>query len=100
MEFDEQKAIDYIRQQLPANSAEEFDDDEILNVIDIMYDYYEENGMCDINADDSDEAELDVDDLMDYVKKVIAKDKNSPLKISDVETIVNAELDYEDSLFE
>lgn len=97
MEFDEQAAIDFIRTKLPADSRQQFDDDEILNVIDIIWDYYEENGYLDIEVVDDDDV-LNTDDLLAYVKKVIAKDSNSPLTVKDVETIVEAELEYEDSL--
>lgn len=98
MQYDEQAAIDYIRTQLPATSRNEFDDDEILNVIDMIWDYYEDNGFLDMNMDDDGPDELDTADLLTYVKKMVAKDRNSPLTIDDVEKIVKAELDYEDSI--
>lgn len=98
MEYDEQKAIDYIRTKLPAKSREQYDDDEILNVIDIVWDYYEDNGFLSMDMDDDGPDELDMADLKKYVKKVIAKDRNSPLTTEDVERIVEAEVDYEDSI--
>lgn len=97
-DYDEQAAIDFIRTKLPANSREEYDDDEILNVIDIIWDYYEENGFLDLDLDDDGPDELSEDDLLAYVKKLIAKDPESPLSVHDVEMIVKAELDYEDSI--
>ncbi len=97
MDFDEQAAIDFIRTKLPANSREQFDDDEILNVIDIIWDYYEDNGFLEMELEDGPD-ELDVEDLKKYVKKMIAKDQASPLTFDDVDRIVDAELDYEDSL--
>lgn len=97
MDFDEQAAIDFIRTKLPANSREQFDDDEILNVIDIIWDYYEDNGFLSLDLDAGPD-ELDVEDLKKYVKKMIAKDQASPLTFADVDRIVDAELDYEDSL--
>ncbi|MCC8119558.1 MAG: hypothetical protein LIP09_12540 [Bacteroidales bacterium] len=99
MEFDEQAAIDYIRTKLPANSREQFDDDEILNVIDIIWDYYEDNGFLSMELEDGPD-ELDMEDLKKYVKKMIAKDRNSPLTFDDVDRIVDAEVDYEESIEE
>lgn len=99
MEFDEQSAIDYIRTKLPANSREQFDDDEILNVIDIIWDYYEDNGFLSMELEDGLD-ELDMEDLKKYVKKMIAKDRNSPLTFDDVDRIVDAEVDYEESIEE
>lgn len=98
MEYDELAAIKFIRNRLSAESNANYDDDEILNVIDIMWDYYEDNGFMNIDLDEDGPDELDVEDLMKYVKKMIAKDKNSPLTIADAEKIVEAELDYEDSI--
>lgn len=97
IEFDEQKAIDFIAARLPQSASK--DGDEILNIIDIIFDYYDENGLCDIDVDD-DDAELDIDDLMAYVKKMAAKDRDCPFSVQEIEAIVNAELDFEDSLMQ
>lgn len=97
MEYDEQAAIDYIRAKVPALDAANYDDDEILNVIDMIFDYYEDNGFLDLNLDDGPD-ELDTADLLAYVKKMVAKDPESPFSIDEVEKVVLAELDYEDSL--
>ena len=59
MEFDETKAIEFIKSRLPEN-APNYDDDEILNIIDMIFDYYEDNGLLDINADDEGE---DIDNI-------------------------------------
>ena len=49
MEFDENKAVEFINSRL---EGKKYPADEILNVIDMMYDYYEQNGMLDPdNAD-------------------------------------------------
>ena len=40
LEFNEDKAIKYIKSKLPMGV--EYDDDDILNVIDIIFDYYED----------------------------------------------------------
>ncbi|MDE7376775.1 MAG: hypothetical protein K2N16_07985 [Muribaculaceae bacterium] len=98
MEYDEEAAIAYVRQQLPEGSCERFDDDEILNVIDTVWDYYDENGFLDLDLDDDGPDELDEADLLVYVKKMMAKDRRSPLTTEDIEAIVKAELDYEDSI--
>lgn len=96
MEFDEQKAIEYINNRLQNEYSIKYDDDEILNVIDMIFDYYEDNGMLDINCDDDDE---DIDrQLIEYVAKMLKKDPYSQIKQEHIETIVGAELDYEASI--
>lgn len=97
MDYDETKAIKYIRTKLSPESNSEYDDDEILNVIDMIWDYYEDNGFCSMDFENGPD-ELDTEDLLKYVKKIIAKDSMSPLKFDDVDIIVNAELEFEDML--
>lgn len=97
MEFDEDKAIEYIRQQLSDEIMDLFDDDEILNVIDIIWDYYEDNGLLDIDMDDDEEDE-GCDAIVNHVISMLKKDKDAKIRIEHVEDIVKAELDYEKSL--
>jgi hypothetical protein len=97
MDFDEQNAIDYIREQLPEDYRDKYNDDEILNVIDIIYDYYDEAGLLDIDLSDDDD-DVDVEELLKYVTKMLRKDKLSPIAEDHIKPIVLAELDYEQTL--
>lgn len=47
--FDEDNAIAFIRAQIGNEISSLYDDDEILNVIDIIWDFYESNGMLEID---------------------------------------------------
>ena len=96
--FDEENAVKFIRNELSAVANEKYDDDDILCVIDIIWDYYENKGLLSLNADTTDEEVLDIDDLTEYVKKEIKKDNELVMDPKDIETIVKAELDYEESL--
>jgi len=95
--FDENDAIKYIRKALsPEVSALYDDDDEFLNVIDMVWDFYELNGMLDIDDEDDDPDEVTLRaDIVDYVKKTIRKDKGAHIRPQDIEGIVGAILDYE-----
>lgn len=99
MEYNEDDAVKFIRARLPKDSVSRFDDDEILNVIDIIFDYYDDNGFLDLSIEDGPD-ELDVEDLLRYVKRMVSKDSASPLTMDETEAIVKAELDYEDSIAE
>jgi len=94
MEFNEDDAINYILSQLGPDYAGT-DEDEILNIIDIIWDYYDENHLLDLDNDD----DLDADDLIAHVKKVTAKDRGCPFSADEVERIVRAELEFEDQMF-
>lgn len=95
MEFDETEAIKYILDN--AETSRKYDDDQILNVIDIIWDYYEDNGFLDISLDD-DDTEVDTESLIGHTAKMLRKDKGSCIAKEDVAPIVLAELAYESTL--
>lgn len=94
MEYDENDAIDFIINKLGQEIAE----DEILNIIDIIWDYYEDNGCLDISIDDLGNEEIQSGDLITHVIKVITKDKSSILDKDIISKIVEAEVEYEKSI--
>ena len=96
--FDEDEAIKFIRQALQQDKSDEISDDEILYIIDCIWDWYEKNGYLEINADVTDEEELHVDDLTAYVVKELRRAKELNVSAEDAETIVKAELQYEESI--
>ena len=95
MEFDESKAIEYIQNKIGVT----IDEDEILNIIDIIWDYYEDNGFLDLSIDSCDE-NIDNKLLIKHVQLVIKKDKWSKISEDLVAQIVPAELEYEETLDE
>ena len=95
-EFNEDKAVEYMQQHGGASKI--YDADQLLNLIDIIWDYYEDNGL--LSADVDDYNELDPDALIAYARKLLAKDKGNEIAPADVEGLVRAELDYEASLEE
>lgn len=99
MEFDEDKAIAFIKNHLAEAGCKDYDYDDILNVIDIIWDYYDEAGLTafDINDDDTDEAD-DIATITAHVKKMLAKDSGNLIDPDDVDEIVTAEIEYENSL--
>lgn len=98
--FDEDKAVDFILKEIAEKTKNEkkYKADDILEVIDIIWDYYEDNGFLDIDMSlDEEEGDDDVDTqkLIDHVVKMLRKDKSTNVLIEDVPAIVKAELDYE-----
>lgn len=91
--YDEKEAVDYIKAHVGIPGLNE---DTILEVIDAIYDFYDENGDLDLDFDDNDD-DLDSSDeadaIISYVSTVIDNvDKNTIVQI------VEAEIDYETSL--
>lgn len=93
--FEEKDALAYMRTTLGSEIADLYSDDDLLNVVDAIWDYYEENGLLDLDVDDDDEP-IPVDELYDYVKRMMRKDKGCIIKPEHIETIVDAELAYEE----
>lgn len=94
MEFDEIKAIEYIKSKLPVD-APNYEDDDILNIIDIIFDYYEDNYLLNIDIDADDD---NIDKIILHVTKMLAKDPYSKVENQHIGLIVSAELEYEESL--
>ena len=98
MEFDEQKAVDAINARLTAAGRSPYETDEVLNVIDMIWDFYEENGLLDIDSDPEEDPDDIEQDVIDYVKRMLRKDKAADVNPEDVEIMVQAEMAYEDSI--
>lgn len=96
-EFDEKDAIKAMRATISDENSALYDDDELLNVIDIIWDWYDDQGLLDIDAEADDE-DVNTDALIKHVGKMLAKDSDSPIKREDIEPLVSAELRYEQSL--
>ncbi len=97
MEYDETKAIEFINTQLSKAGRNTYPEDEIINVIDMIWDYYEENGLLEIDDSDDDDFATE-EEICDYVKRMIKKDKAAQIKDEDIALIVKAEIDYESTL--
>lgn len=94
--YDETQAIKHINKSLTDAFGVTYPSDELLNVIDIIWDYYDDNDLLDLDIDN--EAELDVDSLRAKVRAMLAKDRQSPINPEHIDTIIDAELEYEDQV--
>ena len=91
--YDENDALKFIKSKVPADW--QYDNDDVLLLIDAMFDYFEMN-----DEDFDEENEKDLLALTEYVKKTLKRDKENTIKPEYVETMVKAELEYEQTLDE
>ena len=98
MKFDEDDAVNFIRETLPKSVSEKYSDDEILYVIDTIWDWYEKNGYLSLDTEVTDDGLLDDEQLVAYVRKEIRNDKEIMMDPDDVGLIVKGELQYEESI--
>ncbi len=98
-EFNENEALEAMRAALEPGKAAKYTDDDLLEVLDLIFDHYEENGDLEPDGDDSDvDDEAEVAATVAYVTRYIKKDKASKIDPSDVPALVRGEYGYELSL--
>lgn len=99
-EFDEYEAIKVMREALPEETQSLYDDDQLLNLIDIIWDFYEQNGMLDIDLEDDSADDDMLTELIDYAQRMIKKDRRATISLEHIPALVEAEIRYEDSILD
>jgi hypothetical protein len=95
MEYDEDAAILFIRNQLPQEMKEKFSDDDLTYIIDLIYEFYDSKGFL---SDEEKSVEVDLDELTAFVVKNAKKDKVGNFSDEEVQFIVDAEIAYCETL--
>lgn len=101
MEFDDQKAIEFILSRLPADVSARYDDDMIQYFLDTLFDFYEDNGMLDIDFGDDDLEEAEARErqqTIDGLVKILSRDKFYDFRAADIPLLLDAETAYEQTL--
>ena len=96
LEYDEEDSLKFIQEHLPEELKDEFTDDEINYIVDLVYEFYEEKGFLD-ESDDS-EIEIDEDELLEYIFENAREDSIREYTDEQIEAIVAGELAYCDTL--
>lgn len=96
-EYDEDDSVKFIRESLPEEMRNEFSDDDINYIVDLIYEFYEEKGF--LEEDNNDEfVEFDEDELIEYVAKNVKKDDIRKYTDEQILKIVEGEMAYCESL--
>lgn len=90
--FDESEAIQFILDFIPEEDRGELTDDDIQYVLDVIDEFYEQEGFYDEETEVADEALIDEEKMFEFVKKAIKKDN---MNISDVQLQLIIESEYE-----
>jgi hypothetical protein len=96
LEYDEDESLKFIQKHLPEDMQDEFTDDEINYIVDLVYEFYEEKGFLD-ESDESD-IEIDEDELLEYIFENAREDGIREYTDEQIEAIVAGELAYCDTL--
>jgi hypothetical protein len=93
--YDEDEAVKFILDYIPAEAKERINDEKVEYVLDVVYDYYDENGL--IDEDSTEEASIDEEEMFKYILKCSKKDKIQ-LSEDDIQVILDGEFEYGKSL--
>ena len=97
-EFDENDAISFIRSYVPEAIKNKYSDDDILLLIDTMFDYFEKGDEDEVLYDDDVVDEYNINEIVNYVKKNLRKDPDNQIEVDDIKYLVQGELEYEKKL--
>ena len=93
--YDEDDAVKFILNYIPAENKGKINVDHVEYVLDVVYDYYDENGL--IDEDSTEEASIDEEDMFKFILKCSKKDKMK-LSEDDIQLILDGEFEYGKSL--
>ncbi len=93
--YDEDEAVKYILENLPEGYSGKLQDTQVEYVLDVIYDYYDEQGLVD--EDTAEEASIDEEDMFKYIRKCAKKDKMD-MSDEDIQVILDGEFAYGQSL--
>ncbi|MBQ7686141.1 MAG: hypothetical protein IJT28_02770 [Bacteroidaceae bacterium] len=85
--------VAYILNELPQDLKEKFTEDDIYYLIDLMLEYFSE-----AEADAEGYVDIDVDEVAKHLVEQAKKDKVGDFKAEDVFFVVQAELNYNETL--
>lgn len=100
LKYDEKEVLAYIRKALPEDKEDLYTDSQIMEIIDIIYEWYDRKGYLDLDLSTIDEEEADISELTEYVKSRLKSADLLMMDTNDIDIIVKAEVDYEESIAE
>jgi hypothetical protein len=97
-DLDDEKTVEFIRNYLPQELKEKFTDDDLYYILDVIADFYFSSGLLDAKPDEDGYVEIDTEKIVDYIVKEAKKDKIGDWLPEDIELVVQAEMEYGNSL--
>lgn len=97
-DIDDQKTVEFIKNSLPQELKEKYDDDTLYYILDVINDYFTTSGVLDQEPDKDGFIDIDNDKIVEYIIKEAKHDKIGSFPADEIILIVQAEADYVDSL--
>lgn len=94
--YDEDEAINFIRESVDKAINERYSDDDIQEIIDAIWDYYDAQGTTSLNNIEDDEEEYpEPETVAKNILKVLSKNGPKAINLDDLTLIVKGEIGYE-----
>ncbi len=93
--YDDVEAVKFIFQNLPADLKETITEEKIEYVLDVIYEFYDEQGL--IEEDTAEEAFIDEEDMFVYLKKCTKEDAMN-ISEEEISHILEGEYEYGKSI--
>ena len=100
-EYDENEAITFMRRELPEEANKRYSDDDLVDILDAIWDYYdsvEATSLNDIPDDDDEDPRLQADAIAGGIFRILSKHGPEAINLPDLTLIVKGELAYEEDL--
>lgn len=100
MTFDENAVTDFIASRLKEAGRNAYSHDQLINIVDMIWDFYDTRGLLDPDAEEEPERSDIEPEIVSYAATLLKRDKKAGIDPADLPVIVAAELDYEDTLLD
>ncbi len=97
-ELDDEKTIAFIKSYLPQELKDRFTDDDFYYFLDLMDEYYTSSGVLEEQPDEDGYIDIDLDKVVDYIIKEAKKDGQGEFEHDEILFVVQAEMEYGESL--
>lgn len=91
---DDEATIEFIRNYLPQELKEKFDDDKLYYFLDLMDEYYAESGILDAEPDEEGYVDIDLEEVAAYIVQEAQKDEMGEYDPEEILFIVQGEMEY------
>lgn len=97
-DLDDEKTVAFIRERLPQELKEKFDDDTLYYFLDVINDYFATSGILDKEPDKDGFIDIDNEAIASYIVKEAKRDGIGSFDADEIILVVEAEAEYVDGL--
>lgn len=94
---DDVKTVEFIKNYLPQDLQEKFSDDELYYFIDVIAEYYSQDGILD-GQDEDGFVDIDLEEVAAFIAKKAKEEGFGDYSAEDLYFVAEAELEYVESL--